>query len=202
MFNLVLKDILLQKKTLMILLPILFFYLFTGASTSYVAIIFCIAIIMNAFALDEKSSINLLLNSLPYTRKEIVSSKYIGAFVFIILVLLTIFIGNWIIHRELIQWKQLLFIISVVAIFVSLSFPFSYLLKSQYLMIAMGVSFVIYMFIANKFIPDINDRIREAVQTVLSFSNSQQYLLLFLSVVILYSFSWMLSIRIYSKKVF
>ncbi|KOP83684.1 ABC-2 transporter permease [Cytobacillus solani] len=202
MFNLVLKDILLQKKTLMILLPILFFYLFTGASTSYVAIIFCIAIIMNAFALDEKSSINLLLNSLPYTRKEIVSSKYIGAIVFIILVLLTIFIGNWIIHGEIIQWKQLLFTISIVAIFVSLSFPFSYLLKSQYLMIAMGVSFVIYMIIANKFIPDINDRIREAVQTVLSFSNSQQYLLLFLPVVILYSFSWMLSIRIYSKKVF
>lgn len=202
MFNLVLKDILLQKKTLMILLPILFFYLFTGASTSYVAIIFCIAIIMNAFALDEKSSINLLLNSLPYTRKEIVSSKYIGAIVFIILVLLTIFIGNWIIHGEIIQWKQLLFTISIVTIFVSLSFPFSYLLKSQYLMIAMGVSFVIYMIIANKFIPDINDRIREAVQTVLSFSNSQQYLLLFLPVVILYSFSWMLSIRIYSKKVF
>ncbi|WP_102274319.1 ABC-2 transporter permease [Cytobacillus massiliigabonensis] len=202
MLNLIFKDILLQKKTLMILLPILFFYLFTGSSPSYVAIIFCIAIIMNAFAIDEKSSINLLLNSLPYTRKEIVSSKYIGAIVFIILVLLTIFFGNWIIHREIIQWKQMFLIISIVAIFVSLSFPFSYLLKSQYLMIAMGVSFVIYMIIANKFIPDINDRIREAVQTFLSFSTSQQYLLLFLSVVIFYSFSWMLSIRIYSRKVF
>jgi ABC-2 type transport system permease protein len=202
MFNLVLKDIRLQKKTLMILLPILFIYLFTGSSPSWVGIIFCIAIIMNAFALDEKSSINLLLNSLPYSRKEIVSSKYIGAFVFTIMVLLTISLGNWIIHREILQWKQMFLIISIVAIFVSLSFPFSYLLKSQYLMIAMGVSFVIYMIIVNKFILDLNDRIREAVQTLLSFSTSQQYLLLFLSIVIFYSFSWLLSIRIYSRKVF
>jgi ABC-2 type transport system permease protein len=43
--------------------------------------------------MDEKTSIHILLNSLPYTRKEIVSSKYIGACVFTFVIVFTIFMG-------------------------------------------------------------------------------------------------------------
>lgn len=202
MLNLIRKDIVLQKKTLMMLLPLLFVYLFVDTSTIWVGVLFCIAITMQAFTMDEKSSIHLLLNSLPYTRKEIVSSKYISTCVFTFLILMTIFIGNLIIHGEIIQWEKLLFIISIVAVFISLAFPFSYLFKSQYLMIAFAALFVLYFIIVNKFIPDLNDRLREGIQTVLSFDNSLLYLLVILSVVLLFIFSWILSIRIYSRKVF
>ncbi|MEH7122682.1 ABC-2 transporter permease [Bacillus sp. JJ1773] len=202
MFNLIRKDIILQKNTLLILLPILLIYLFLSTSTIWVGIIFCIAIIMQSFPMDEKSSSHLLLNSLPYTRKEIVSSKYIGACVFTFLTLVTIFIGHFVIHREIIQWEQLLFITSIVTVFISFAFPFSYLFKSQYLMIASIVVFALYLIIVNSFIPDINDRLREVIQWVLSFDNSLLYLGVILSVVLLYIFSWMLSIRIYSRKVF
>ncbi|MEH7342534.1 ABC-2 transporter permease [Bacillus sp. JJ1532] len=202
MFNLIRKDIILQKNTLLILLPILFIYLFLSTSTIWVGIIFCIAIIMQSFSMDEKSSSHLLLNSLPYTRKEIVSSKYIGACVFTFLTLVTIFIGHFVIHREIIQWEQLLLITGIVTVFISFAFPFSYLFKSQYLMIASIVVFALYLIIVNSFIPDINDRLREVIQWVLSFDNSLLYLGVILSVVLLYIFSWMLSIRIYSRKVF
>ena len=87
------------------MLPVLFVYLFLETSSIWVGIIFCIVIIMNAFSMDEKTSINLLLNSLPYTRKEIVSSKYIGAIYFNCYVV-TIFIGNLIIHREIMHGKN------------------------------------------------------------------------------------------------
>nr|WP_106782820.1 ABC-2 transporter permease [Lysinibacillus timonensis] len=202
MFNLVRKDIVLQKNTLLILLPFLFVYLFVGTSTVWVGILFCIAIIMQAFSMDEKTPVHLLLNSLPYTRKEIVSSKYISTFIFTLLVLVTIFMGNLIIHREIIQWEQLLIIIGSVTIFISFAFPFSYLFKSQYLLIASIVVFVLYFIIVNSFIPDLNDRVREVIQWVLSIDNSLLYLGVILSVVLLYIFSWMVSIRIYSRKVF
>ena len=101
MLNLIRKDIVLQKGTLLILLPVLFLYLLVGKSDIWVGVIFCIAIIMQSFALDEKSSTNLFLNSLPYTRKEIVSSKYIAAIAFTLLVVLTIVVGNLILHGEL-----------------------------------------------------------------------------------------------------
>ncbi len=191
----------LQKKTLPFMLLFLFIYLFVNVSTSWVAIVFCIVIIMNAFQTDETSSANLLLNSLPYTRKEIVSSKYIGALIFIFLTLLTIFIGNWMIHREIMQWEVLLFITSIVMGLISFAFPFSYLFNSKYLLIGFGGVFVIYM-VTLSFIPNLNDRVREVVQTVLSLDNSLFYLAIILSAALLYVLSWILSIRIYSRKVF
>lgn len=201
MLNLIRKDMILQKKTLPFMLLLLFVYLFVNVSTSWVAIVFCIVIIMNAFQTDETSSANLLLNSLPYTRKEIVSSKYIGALIFIFLTLLTIFIGNWMIHREIMQWEILLFITSIVMGLISFAFPFSYLFNSKYLLIGFGGVFVVYM-VTLSFIPNLNDRVRELVQTVLSLDNSLFYLGIILSVGLLYVLSWILSIRIYSRKVF
>lgn len=202
MLNLIRKDIVLQKKTLMIMLPVLLAYLLIGTSTMPVGVLFCIAIIMQGFSMDEKSTIHLLLNSLPYTRKEIVSSKYLGACVFIFLIVLTIFIGNLIIQREMIEWQQLVLLTSVVAVFISFAFPFSYLFKSQYLLIASVVSFVLYFIIVGKFIPDMNNKLRGLIQMVLSIDNPLLYLGIMLSVVLLYILSWMLSIRIYSRKVF
>lgn len=201
MLDLIRKDMILQKKTLPFMLLFLLVYLFVNVSTTWVAIVFCIVIIMNAFQMDETASANLLLNSLPYTRKEIVSSKYIGALFFIFLTLLTIFIGNWMIHREIMKWEVLLFITSIVMGFISFAFPFSYLFNSKYLLIGFGGVFVVYM-VTLSFIPNLNDRVRELVQTVLSLDNSLFYLGIILSVGLLYVLSWILSIRIYSRKVF
>ncbi|MFD1206195.1 MULTISPECIES: ABC-2 transporter permease [Sporosarcina] len=202
MLNLIRKDIALQKNTLLILLPALFLALLIDRSIIWVGVLFCFAIIMQSFALDEKPTTNLLMNSLPYTRKEIVSAKYIGAFVFTFIILSTIVISNLIIHREVTQLDHLLFIAGVIVLFVSFAFPFSYLLKSQYLMIACGVLFVLYIVLVNKFVLDLNDRLREVVQKILSFDSSLLYAGGILAALLLYIFSWMLSVRIYSKKVF
>lgn len=202
MFNLIRKDVILQKPTLMILLPLLVGYLILEDSSIWGGIIFSIAIIMNAYSVDEKSSIHMLLNSLPYTRKEIVSSKYISAIVFIGLVIFTIFIGNLILHQEITMWKDILLIVSFVMIAISLMFPFSYKFKSQYMLIGALVSLGVYLVIVPLLIPNVNDKIREFVQTLLTLPTSHFYLIIALSVMALYACSWLLSIRIYGKKVF
>ena len=202
MFNLIRKDIVLQKTTLMIMLPILVVYLFEEISSIYGGMLFSIAIIMNAFNIDEKSSINMLLNSLPYTRKEIVSSKYIGVFVFIGMVVFTIFMGNVIIHQEITIWKDILFIVCLVMVAISLIFPFSYKFKSQYMLIGALVMLAIYLVIIPLFIPNLSDKIKEFVQTLLTLQNAQIYLFIAFSVITLYACSWLLSIRIYERKVF
>ncbi|MFD1849469.1 ABC-2 transporter permease [Oceanobacillus bengalensis] len=202
MFNLIRKDIVLQKQIIMILLPVLLIYLLLDSSSILVGYLFSTIMIMVAFSIDEKSEINILLNSLPYTRKQIVSSKYIGVFIFTFLVVFTIFIGNLIIHKEITPWKDILFIFSLVMVFTALILPFSYKFKSQYLLIASPVLFVIYMVVVTFFIKNLNDKIREFVQALLTSQNSQLYWLIVLSVVAIYVCSWFLSIRIYRKKVF
>ena len=202
MLRLVYKDIRLQRNTMLIMLPFLYLFLFEGTSMIYVSILFCIALIMNAFAVDEKPPINLLLNSLPYTRKEIVISKYISASLFTAIVLMTIMLGNWLIHRESVPLNQLVLISAFVAIFIAAAFPLSYLLNSQYLLIAGIVTFAVYLFIANTFIPDLNDRIRNLTQLILSYDHTQLYIYILLTTGILSILSLMISMRIYSKKVF
>lgn len=202
MLQLIRKDIILQKYTLLVMLPILLLYLTLNYSVVWIGIIFCIAIIMQSFSVDEKSTSHMLLNALPYTREEIVNSKYIGAGVFTFLILFIIFLGNLIINKEIIQWKQLFLIMSIVALFVSFAFPFSYLFKSQYLLFGGIALFVLYIVTVSKFIPDLNDRIREVVGIVLSFEQSLVYVGGFVLVGLLYLFSWMISISIYKRKVF
>ncbi|MEK5039414.1 ABC-2 transporter permease [Sporosarcina sp. FSL K6-3457] len=202
MFNLIRKDILLQKTTLLILLPLLVVLLFLEDSYVWIGIIFSIAIVMNAYSVDEKSASHMLLNSLPYTRKEIVSSKYIGTFIFIGLVVFTIFIGNLIIHQEVMVWKDILLIASSVLVAISLMFPFSYKFKSQYMLIGGLASLAIYLVLIPLFIPNVNDKVREFVQMVLTLEATQLYLFIILLVTTLYACSWLLSIRIYERKVF
>lgn len=202
MLQLIRKDIILQKYTLLVMLPILLLYLTLNYSVVWIGIIFCIAIIMQSFSVDEKSTSHMLLNALPYTREEIVNSKYIGAGVFTFLILFIIFLGNLIINKEIIQWKQLFLIMSIVALFVSFAFPFSYLFKSQYLLFGGIALFVFYIVTVSKFIPDLNDRIRKIVGIVLSFEQSLVYVGGLVLVGLLYLFSWMISISIYKRKVF
>ena len=202
MFNLIRKDILLQKTTLLILLPLLVVFLFMENSYVWIGIIFSISIVMNAYSVDEKSASHMLLNSLPYTRKEIVSSKYMGALVFIGMVVFTIFVGNALIHQELMIWKDILFIVGLVMVAISLLFPFSYKFKSQYMFIGGLVLLVIYLAVIPLIIPNVNDRIRGFVHEVLTLPATQFYLFIGLSVIVLYACSWLLSIRIYGRKVF
>jgi len=212
MFNLIRKDIIIHKFTFMILIPVLLVYLMMDISSVWLGFLISIAIIMTTFAADEKSSINKFLNALPYTRKEIVSSKYIGALIFTFIVVCSIFIGTFIIHREILDWEEMMLVVSLILIFVSFAFPFSYKFKSQYLMTGSAILFVALMVLVNVIIPKVVPRVEDTmnleekvewfVQKLFSLQDIQLYGLIAILVIVLYVGSWLLSIRIYSKKVF
>ncbi len=212
MFNLIRKDIIILKNTILIYIPVIFVYLMLDISSIWLGILLSLAIIMGAFTADEKPAINNFLNSLPYTRKEIVSSKYIGALIFTFIIVFTLFIGTFIIHGEMFDWKEILLVVGLILIFVSFSFPFCYKFKSQYLVtgsIIIGVTLmVIISFILPKIGPtlddtmDLQEKIDWFAQKLFSLQDMQLYGLIASVVIVLYGCSWLLSIRIYSKKAF
>jgi len=199
MFNLICKDIALQKSALSIWL---LFYLLLGLPSIFGGVAISTAAIMSMYTMDEKSSIHVLLNTLPYTRKEIVSSKYMGAFIATCLVIVVLFIVNLIFYQELIAWREILFIVSLVMVAMSLIFPFAYRFKSLYILIVVLVLAVIYVFVRSFYIPNLNDKTNELVQMVLTLQTAQFYLFIVLSAIALYTCSWLLSIRNYERKVF
>ncbi|MBV4419521.1 ABC-2 transporter permease [Clostridium tyrobutyricum] len=101
MGNLILKDILIQKKsfitTIICSLPILLNFKSLGNNICiFVPILITFVFITNAVLHDEKAEI--LLNSLPVKRIHIISAKYISIFCFTLIGIITMFLLGNIIH--------------------------------------------------------------------------------------------------------
>lgn len=177
-------------------------YTFVQVSPLFVGIVFGIVMAVNLFAIDEKKSAQLLLNSLPFTRKEIVSSKYIAAFLYIMCIIATISVLHLIVNQAIPNMYHLLMIGIMSLLAVAIFYPFAYRFSSKYFTFLFIGIFAAYLLCVRLFIPNINDQIRAFVGYLSSASQPMIYAYIFVGTVIFYSISWLLSIRIYSKKVF
>ena len=204
MYNLIRKDFLIQKNIIIFYIATIILYLLVDAPLVLIGFIYSVVFIINTFSHDEKGNANILLNSLPYTRKEIVSSKYIGALVFTSIIIAIIYVCDFFLNEKevLFSWKEILLIMGLVMVAISFMFPISYKFKTQHLMIASAALFGIYMVTINFLLPNLNDTLRELIQKFMTLPEIQLYLIAILTVVLLYIGSWLLSIRIYERKVF
>lgn len=204
MLNLIWKDILIQKKVILFYIATICIYLLVGVSPILIGVVYSLVFIVNAFSYDEKGNANVLLNSLPYTRKEIVSSKYIGAIVFTLLIVGVIYTGNFLLNGIEITsiWKEILLLLGIVMLAISFMLPISYKFKTQYLLFASMVLFGLYLLTVNFFIPNLNDGIRRIIQQFITLQEAHLYIFFLLLMIFFYLGSWLLSIRIYEKKVF
>ncbi len=204
MLNLILKDILIQKSTLIIYIATILLYLLVNVSPVFIVFVYSVVFILNAFSSDEKDNANILLNSLPYTRKEIVSSKYIGALIFTGLFICYTYLANYLLNGTvvLILWKEILLNMGLVMIAISFILPISYKFKTKYLTIICIALVGIYMVVINYFVPNFNDRLRTLVQNFMTVQELQLYLFATIITVLLFISSWLLSIRIYERKAF
>jgi len=87
MFNLILKDILIQKRNFLYAIVYILIMIWSFqemGSPMFVASVMAFAyiMVMSACAYDEKNKSDILLNSLPLNRGTIVIAKYISFFVF------------------------------------------------------------------------------------------------------------------------
>lgn len=62
---------------------------------AYVIIICSAVFVINTYQSDDKDNANILVNSLPYTRKEIISSKYVGTLFFTIVIIPFCLVGKY-----------------------------------------------------------------------------------------------------------
>ncbi|MCB2306779.1 ABC-2 transporter permease [Clostridium estertheticum] len=138
MVNLIIKDILIQKKTIIYALLYAAF-MFASFSTIFPSgfglyvmspIVITYLYITLAVQYDDKNNSEVILNSLPLKRSDIVISKYISTFVFgiigIICSTLVGTIGNATVHLKFIGSISLLDIVLVImsiCIFSSIYYP-------------------------------------------------------------------------------
>jgi ABC-type transport system involved in multi-copper enzyme maturation permease subunit len=204
MVNLIFKDILIQKKMILFYIATIILYLLINVSLVKIGFLYSLVFITMSFSYDEKDNANILLNSLPYTRKQIVSSRYIGSLIYTSLIIIVTYLGNFFLNGKetLFLLKDILVIIGLVMVAMSFILPICYKFKTQSLMIASGTLFGIYMVTIKYLFPSLNDTLREMIQKFLTLQETQMYFVAILTIIILYVGSWLLSIRIYTRKVF
>lgn len=90
MLNLVVKDILVQKKSIILSFIYILFIIFTFQKVGPLMfpagiVAFVYMLVLTSCAYEDKNNADIMVNSLPIRRSEVVLAKYISVFVFLLL---------------------------------------------------------------------------------------------------------------------
>ncbi|PAE06559.1 multidrug ABC transporter permease [Terribacillus saccharophilus] len=202
MFNLIKRDFILQKWQLLVfILLVLFFVLLDRQHPAFIFLLASVIIPINTLAYDEKTETNILLNSLPYTRIEIISSRYIGAIVFIILatgvtsILLYVFNKPFSITDIAISSSLALFLLSFYL-------PMSYIIKPGYTFPVAMISFLVLAGIVPPIVSYLGEKLTSFTDFLLNLSVPIFYTSAILLCLAIYGASWSITSYIYRRKAF
>ncbi|WP_368654931.1 ABC-2 transporter permease [Ornithinibacillus sp. 4-3] len=203
MFNLIKKDLIIQKSQLFLFIPVIVFFAIFGGHLSP-AVIFLAAstyIPMNGYIYDERVESNIFLNSLPYTRKEIVAAKYIGGIVYMIIsmgiagIILYLFNYSYII-------KDIAIAAGLFFAFAAIAFPLFYILKPGYIGTAVLIGFIFLVVVMPPIIRFLGKHLTAITEFFTSLSTTTLYLTGSVIAIGLYLISWLFSQFIYQRKAF
>lgn len=201
MINLIKRDAIIQKYQLYIFIPFILFFVYMDTHPVIIFLVASIFIPFNAFAYDEKAETNILLNSLPYTRKEIIAARYLGALVYMLISVGLTAIALFIFNKPF-TIEQMGFGISLFVIFAACSFPLFNILKQGYISLVLLISFLFLVGIVPKWVDKLLPKIPAITSFITDLSSSVLYGSVVLLTLIMYIASWMLSTYLYQRKAF
>lgn len=200
MFNLIRRDVILQKRQLLLFIPAILFFIIMNVHPAFIFLFASIYVPINTYVYDEKTETNFLLNSLPYTRKEIIASRYIGAIVYMILgtglasVVLLIFNKSF-------SFTDIAISISLFLLFVSLVFPLFYIFKQGYISSIVLFSFILAAILGPRIVLFLAEHLPAITEFLVGLSMPTVYIGVTLIVMAAYGTSWGFTTFIYQRKV-
>lgn len=201
MFNLIKRDVILQKRQMLIFIPFIAFFIIMDSHPALTFLVASIFIPFNAFAYDEKAETNILLNSLPYTRKEIIASRYIGAIVYMVLAIgvtsLALFVSDTPFTITDIAISSGLFLL-----FATFTFPLFYIFKPGYIFYVVLISFLLLAGIGPPIVMFLAENITAITDFIYSLSIPIIYTGAAVVVTFFYAASWGITTIIYQRKAF
>ncbi|MGD7060530.1 ABC-2 transporter permease [Bacillus altitudinis] len=201
MFHLIKRDVILQKKQLMIFLPFILFFIFMDVHPVLTFLVASVFIPFNTYAYDEKAETNILLNSLPYTRKEIIASRYLGAVVYMILSI-GLTSAAFISFGKLFTMTDIAIGSGLFLLFAACTFPLFYILKPGYITTAVIIGFIILSAMGPPVVIYLAEQFSGITNFMMNLSIPILYTGSIVLIMLIYLLSWGLSTAIYQRKVF
>ncbi|WP_421617750.1 ABC-2 transporter permease [Brevibacillus sp. TJ4] len=201
MLNLMRRDIILQKKQLMIFIPYILFFILMDSPAILTFLVASIFIPFNAYAYDEKAATNILLNSLPYTRTEIIASRYLGAILYMVVAIgvtcLALFVFG-----KMFTWADVAIAVGLFLVFASLTFPLFQILKPGYISTVILMSFILVAIILQRMFGYLSEYVTAISEFMDRFSVPTLYTGAAVVVLAVYAVSWCVTTVIYQRKAF
>ncbi len=217
MFHLIKKDILIQKKSFVMALLLMIFFAFTlsnigptGITVGIIAIAYQLG--LGASALEDKNNSDIILISLPIKKKTIVLSKYLSIFVYLLYAVLgfsCLYLGVnlFAIPYEIPLTKA--GVVSAIAsgiIFFSISYPlifrFGYLKSKMPNLILFFVLILGGTAAATNLFYDEQSVFGQKLVQLLEGSEGGFTVLLIVVLAIIWTISYLISLRFYTNREF
>ncbi|MFI8708810.1 ABC-2 transporter permease [Bacillus sp. NPDC077411] len=201
MLNLIKRDLILQKKQLLVYLGCIVFFIVMNTHPILIFTITSIFIPFNTHAYDEKTETNILLNSLPYTRKEIVTSRYIGTIVYMLLAI-AVTSAMLIIFQKSFTVEHIVMGNALFLLFAAITFPLFYQFKQNHMSSIVMVSFLVLAHFGPAAVQFLVTKFSTVTDAIFSLSVSALYTIATVIIVCTYIISWGVSLIIYQRKAF
>lgn len=201
MFNLIRRDIILQKKMLLTYIPFILFFIFMDRHPALIFLVVSIFIPFNTYFYDEKAETNILLNSLPYTRKEIIASRYLGAIIYMGLSVMITSIALFVFNKPF-AITDLAIGSGLFLLFAALTFPLFYIFKSGHISSVIMISFIVLAAVGPYIVSFLAEHLTTITDFIASLSMPVLYAGAAVIIVTLYTVSWGVTTIIYQRKAF
>ncbi|MEK4651817.1 MULTISPECIES: ABC-2 transporter permease [Niallia] len=201
MFNLIRRDAILQKRQLLVFIPFIVFFIVMNLDSVYIFLVASIFIPFNAYAYDEKAETNILLNSLPYTRKEIIASRYIGAIVYMLASILLTSAALFLFNKPF-TLTDIVVGSGFFLLFAAFTFPLFYMLKPGYITTVVIISFLVLSAIGPRIVTFLGEHLTSITGFIINLSLPTLYTGATIFILVVYLASWGVATVIYQRKVF
>lgn len=219
MLNLILKDVLIQKKSILFAFGYCFFLVFafqdlegTAPVAATTAVVYLL--IQYSFAHEDKNKSEIMLNSLPISRKDIVLAKYLSIFIYMGIAMLAYMLATLIVMAMKIPVKvqfislegitTSLFLVSLMtSVYLPIIFKFGYLKAKMFNMMMFLLFFFIPMGIVTLYKNSEPDSsIKNALNGMATWSQWQIALLIAAISLLMMYVSYYISVKIYNNREF
>lgn len=201
MFSLIRRDVILQKRLLLTFIPFILFFVFMDVHPTVTFLVANIFIPYNAFYYDEKAETNILLNSLPYTRKEIITSRYLGAILYMVLAIGVTSLALFALNKPF-TMTDIAIGSGLFLLFAAFTFPLFYILKPGYITTFILFSIILLVGIGPPIASFLVEHLTAITDFVANLSISTLYAGSAFVIVALYAVSWGVTTIIYQRRAF
>lgn len=205
MYNLFLKDLRLQKFMILFYIGIICLYQINLTNLLFTVSVIGCMYMFNAHFNDEKDNNHKFINSLPYSRKTIILSKYAGTLIFtffatVFTLVFQISIDALIPHFgiKIGTLKEIGASFAIIMVLTSFYLPFFYRFTNKYLLAGFSIVFLVFLFTWKKII-NFMDLNKYLLNINTQFSTTELSVFTFIITLVLFIGSYFLTVRIYER---